>query len=96
MPFLVTSYECAFCGKLYKTKHRCLTHEKTCLTNPLSKNCIKCIHSFSIVNKDKGYKGSEYKEYYCKKIADDELNAPKHCLVLDALTCEHYNDSISI
>lgn len=39
------AYECMYCGTLKRSKNICERHEKTCLSNPEAKNCIRCIHS---------------------------------------------------
>lgn len=45
------AYECMFCGALKKSKNICERHEKTCLSNPDAKNCVRCTHS---LNSDNG------------------------------------------
>ena len=41
----VLAYECRHCGAIKKTEKICLRHEKACLKNPESRNCILCQHS---------------------------------------------------
>lgn len=45
------AYECMYCGTLKRSKNICERHEKTCLSNPEAKNCIRCINSY---NSEKG------------------------------------------
>lgn len=41
------AYECMYCGALKRSKNICERHEKTCLSNPESKNCVRCKNSGS-------------------------------------------------
>ena len=45
------AYECMYCGTLKKSKNICERHEKTCLSNPEAKNCVRCVNS---INSEKG------------------------------------------
>lgn len=38
------AYECRYCGKLFNRYKIAIRHEKSCLKNPNSINCLACKH----------------------------------------------------
>lgn len=40
----ILAFTCDYCGKVFKTKLIAERHEKACLNNPQSHNCLKCTH----------------------------------------------------
>lgn len=70
----VTLYKCDFCGKEYKRKHACITHEERCGSNPKNdRACFNCdnIHKTKVsIYFENGY--GEWEEdreiLYCDEV----------------------------
>jgi len=40
----VTSFQCDFCKRLFKTSRNCKKHERVCFFNDNNETCYNCIH----------------------------------------------------
>lgn len=49
----VLAWECKYCGAIKKTENVCLRHETACLKNPNSRNCLRCLHSYTNLSSNK-------------------------------------------
>ena len=76
-------YKCEYCRKLYQMKHFCISHESTCMKNPVNfRACIGCNNlkkkivdvNFSDYNGNDSFEKREL--LYCEKI-DQFLYPPK-------------------
>ena len=80
----VLAWECQYCGALKRTEKIAVRHEKTCLKNPDSKNCLKCKNSYTDASWDGGLpeRRCKVKSSGCSRAvsADCEYYTP---LVLD-------------
>lgn len=85
----VLAWECQYCGALKRTEKIAVRHEKTCLKNPDSKNCLNCKNSYTDAPRDGGLperrckvKGSSCSravsadcEHYTPLVLDGKINA---------------------
>lgn len=67
MPSFFRAYRCDYCDRIFKTYNNCDTHERACLKNPNTKNCLLCIHYNPMNELTKNNKCDITGKRFCKR-----------------------------
>ena len=70
MPKAMWSYQCEYCGGLFKSYKFCDKHEMACIKNPEGKSCMYCEYGWSKKERRKNNMiCPKSKRKYCKQIS---------------------------